>query len=176
MPSKEELLREFDEEYGNTRNFLALIPDDKLMWKPHQKSMELGRLAWHLTDFPEWTILTFTQESYDMSPEDGEKAMHGWRHKIREDMLARFDGDLPVARAVLENASEASLAKTWTMKWQGETIIEDTRENVYRKWSISHMIHHRAQLGVYLRLLGVAIPGCYGPSADEMVPEAVAAD
>lgn len=176
MSVNEKLLREFDEEYGNTRKFLALVPDDKLMWKPHERSMELGRLAWHLTDFPEWTILTFTQETYDMTPEEGEKAMHGWRHKIREDMLARFDGDLPVARAVLENVSEAALAKTWTMKWQGQTIIEDTREEVYRKWSISHMIHHRAQLGVYLRLLGIAIPGCYGPSADEMVPEAAAAD
>lgn len=176
MALDEKWLREFDEEFGNTRKFLELVPDDKLMWKPHQKSMELGRLAWHLTDFPEWTVLTFTQDAYEMSPEDGNRAMNGWRYKLREDMLARFDGDLPVARAVLAEASEDALAQIWTMKWNGQTIIEDPREAVYRKWSLRHMVHHRAQLGVYLRLLGIAIPGCYGPSADEMVPAVVAVD
>lgn len=176
MAIDQKWLREFDEEFGNTRKFLELVPDDKLMWKPHAKSMELSRLAWHLTDFPEWTVLTFTQDVYDMSPEDGEKAMHGWRNRLREDMLARFDADLPVARAVLADTTDEALENIWTMKWNGETIIEDPREVVYRKWSLRHMAHHRAQLGVYLRMLGIAIPGCYGPSADEIVPEPAAAD
>lgn len=175
MTIAEKMLRQFDEEFGYTRAFLALVPDEKLLWKPHEKSMELGRLAWHLTDFPEWTVLTLTTDHYAMTPEEGEKAMSGWKGMKRADMLARFDGDLPQARAALEATSDEEMARTWTMEWNGETIVNDLREDVYRKWTISHMVHHRAQLGVYLRLLGIAIPGCYGPSADEMAQERAAA-
>ncbi len=176
MTVAEKLLPEFDEEFASSRRFLALVPNDKLLWKPHEKSMELGRLAWHLADFPEWTVVTFTRDHYAMTAEEGDKAMFGWKGKSREDILARFDGDLPVARAAMAGASDAEMAHGWTMEWEGHTIIDDPREIVYRKWTISHMVHHRAQLGVYLRMLGVVIPGCYGPSADEMTPQpAVAA-
>lgn len=176
MSAAEKMLREFDEEFANTRKFLAAVPDDKLMWKPHEKSMELGRLAWHLSDFPEWCTMTFVQDSMQMGEEDADKAANGWRGKQRADMLARFDAELPQARASLAATSDAKMAEQWKMEWGGQTVIDDAREDVYRKWVISHMVHHRAQFGVYLRLLGIAIPGCYGPSADEMSSEPVAAD
>src|ERR1700739_1919455 len=94
MTIAEKLLHEFDEEFASTRKFLALVPDDEVMWKPHVKSMELGRLAWHLNEFPEWTVLTFTKTRYAMTSEEGDKAMNGWRGMARHDMLTRFDGDL----------------------------------------------------------------------------------
>lgn len=174
MPVAEKFLREFDEEMALTRKFLAIVPNDKLTWKPHERSMELGRLAWHLSDFPEWCTVTFVQDA--LTDADAAKVMRDWKGKTREDMLERFDADLPTARAALADATDDSLASYWKMEWGGQTIIDDPREDVYRKWSINHMIHHRAQLGVYLRLLGIAIPGCYGPSADEMTQEPVAAD
>ncbi len=176
MTLAEKLLPEFDEEFANTRKFLALIPDDKLMWKPQEKSMELGRLAWHVADFPEWCTTTFMQDSLIMGEGNAENAAHGWKGKRRADMLARFDADLPKARVALAATSDAEMAQLWRMEWAGQTLISDPREDVYRKWVLNHLVHHRAQLGVYLRLLGVAIPGCYGPSADEMAAQPVAAD
>jgi len=175
MTLAEKLLPEFDEEFASTRRFLALIPNDKMLWKPHEKSMELGRLAWHLADFPEWAVMTFAKNHYAMTPEEGEKAMNGWKGRTREEILARFDGDLTIARAALSVTTDADMDHRWTMEWAGQTIIDDPREVVYRKWTISHMIHHRAQLGVCLRMLGIVIPGCYGPSADEMTPVPAAA-
>lgn len=168
MSISDKLLPEFDEEFAGTRKFLALVPDDKLSWKPHEKSMELGRLAWHIVDFPEWCRDTLKQDFLKLTAEDGEKLMHGWKGKKRADMLARFDRELPVARGLLAKAGDADLEHHWKMEWNGEVIIDSPREQVLRKWVLNHMIHHRAQLGVYLRLNGVAIPGVYGPSADEM--------
>ena len=130
--------------------------------------MELGRLAWHITDFPDWCRDTLKQDVLKMTQEDGEKAMNGWKGKRRADMLARFDDGLPVARAMLAKASDAEMGHPWRMEWDGQVFIDSPREQVLRKWVLNHMVHHRAQLGVYLRLNGIAIPGVYGPSADEM--------
>ena len=168
MTISQKLMPEFNEEFGLTRKFLEKVPDDKLTWKPHEKSMELGRLAWHITDFPHWCIETLQRDSMQLTEQDGAEATHGWKGKKRQDMLARFDGELPEARSALANASDADMAHHWKMEWGGQTIIDNPREDVLRKWVLNHMIHHRAQLGVYLRLNGVAVPGSYGPSADEM--------
>jgi uncharacterized damage-inducible protein DinB len=174
MTIAEKMLPEFDEEMGITRKFLALVPDDRLLWKPHEKSMEMGRLAWHLADFPEWAAITLTTDHFAMQPEEGNDAKRGWQGRTRPEMLARFDADVAKARAALAAASDADMAHRWRMEWGGRTVVDDPREDVYRKWALRHMIHHRAQLGVYLRMLGIGIPGCYGPSADEMVPEMAA--
>lgn len=168
MAISEKLLPEFDEEFATTRKFLALVPDDKLAWKPHEKSMELGRLAWHISDFPEWCRDIVKKDVLSMTQEDAAKAAREREGKTRADMLARFDHDLPEARAALENLSDADLARPWKMEWAGQLIIDSPREQVLRKWALNHMIHHRAQLGVYLRLNNIPIPGSYGPSADEM--------
>ena|SRR5271165_338380 len=163
----ETLLPEFNTENASTRKFLALVPDDKLTWRPHDKSMELGRLAWHISDFPGWCTNIVTKEGLSFMDEDGAKMMGEWKGKTRDQILARFDADLASARAALVAASDEELAQNWKMEWNGQPIIDEPRIDVYRKWVINHMIHHRAQLGVYLRLNDIAIPGCYGPSADE---------
>ncbi len=163
----EQLLPEFDVEYGNTRKFIALVPDDKMTWKPHEKSMELGRLAWHVSDFPSWCRDTLTKDVLTFTDDDGGKMMGAWKDKTHEQMLARFDADLTEARAALAATSDEAMARNWRFEWNGQAMIDEPRIDVYRKWVVNHMVHHRAQLGVYLRLLGVPIPGCYGPSADE---------
>lgn len=168
MSISEKLLPEFDEEFATTRKFLALVPDDKLMWKPHEKSMQLGQLAWHMVDFPEWCRDTLKTDSMNMTEEQGEAMMHGWKDKKRADMLEKFDRLTPEARASLAGASDDDMAKHWRMEWSGQVMIDSPKSEVLRKWVFSHMVHHRAQLGVYLRMNGIPIPGAYGPSADEM--------
>jgi uncharacterized damage-inducible protein DinB len=174
MTIAEKLLPEFDDEFAMTRKMLALVPDEKLTWKPHEKSMNVRKLAWHLADFPSWCTMTITKDRLEMTPEEGEKLQKAAKSATRADMLKRFDQDLAEARAALAATSDAAMAKHWKMEWGGQTIIDSPKLDVYRKWCINHMVHHRAQLGVYLRLLGIAIPGCYGPSADEMPAQAAA--
>lgn len=168
MNTSNQLLNEFDEEFASTRKFLERVPDDKLTWKPHEKSMELGRLAWHISDFPEWCRDTLKKDELKMNEEDGAKVANEWKGKKRADMLARFDRTLPEARAALANASDSDMARHWKFEWAGQVIIDSPRDEVYRKWVMNHMIHHRAQLGVFLRLNNIPIPGTYGPSGDEM--------
>lgn len=167
MANTAKLLTEFDEEFATTRKFLALVPDDKLTWKPHAKSMELGRLAWHIANFPDWCRETCKQDVLKMTEADGAKASGEWKDKKRGDMLQRFDHDLPEARNLLAKASDGDMARHWKMEWAGQVIIDGPRDEVLRKWVMNHMVHHRAQLGVYLRMNDIAIPGSYGPSADE---------
>jgi uncharacterized damage-inducible protein DinB len=167
MGTTEQLLREFDYEFPATRKFLALVPDDKLTWKPHEKSMELGRLAWHLSDFPSWLTDTVTKDGLDFKAEDFPEMANRWKGKTRETILARFDADLKVARESLASTAEEAWERRWTMGADGQIWVDEPRIDVYRKWVISHQAHHRAQFGVYLRLNGIAIPGVYGPSADE---------
>ncbi len=103
---------EFDVEYGNTRKFIALVPDDKVTWKPHEKSMELGRLAWHLSDFPSWCRDTLNKDVLTFTDADGGKMMGAWKDKTHEQMLARFDGHLTEARAALAATSD-DLGRLW---------------------------------------------------------------
>jgi uncharacterized damage-inducible protein DinB len=163
----EQLLPEFDMEYANTRKFLALVPDDKASWQPHPKSMELGRLAWHVSDFPSWCRDTLNKDLLVFTSADAEGMKNAWQGKTHADMLARFDADFAEARAALAASTDEAWDAHWKMEWHGAPVIDEPRLDVYRKWVINHMIHHRAQLGVYLRLNDIAIPGCYGPSGDE---------
>lgn len=167
MSLAEKMLPEFDEEFANTRKFLVLVPDDKLTWKPHPKSMELGRLAWHLSDFPSWVSSTLTQDSIAFKAEDGARMASEWKGKSREQMMARFDADLKVARSALLATPDEAWEQRWKMEWDGHIVIDSPRLNVYRKWSVAHQAHHRAQFGLYLRLNDIPIPGVYGPSADD---------
>lgn len=168
MSIAETLLPEFDREFATTRKFLALVPDDKLGWKPHAKSMELGRLAWHLSDFPGYALSVATKPGLSFSLEDMPKRRGAWVGKTREAILERFDADLKAAREALLATPDAAWSERWTMEFGGRTVIDDAKLAVYRMLAMNHMIHHRAQLGLYLRLNEIAIPGTYGPSADEM--------
>lgn len=175
MTRAEGRLRDFDEEFALTRKFLLLVPDDRWTWKPHEKSMELGRLAWHLAGIPEWCGSILRQDRMCLTPQDAEKWMTGWEGRRRQDLLRQFDADLAQARAALAATTDADMERNWQMEWMGQIVIDEPRDRVHRKYTMHHMVHHRAQLGVYLRLLGIPVPGCYGPSADDGVQEAVQA-
>jgi uncharacterized damage-inducible protein DinB len=157
------LLPEFDREMANTRKILAVVPDDKFAYKPHEKSMSLGRLAGHVAEMPEWAAATLGVETLNI--EAGQK---GYEPESTRAMLAKFDKDVAATRAKLETVTDEDMAKTWTLVYAGQPVFSMPRTAVWRGPVMNHMVHHRAQLGVYLRLNDVEIPGMYGPSADEM--------
>jgi uncharacterized damage-inducible protein DinB len=164
MNLTELLLKEMDGEYPNTRKMLALIPDDKFDWKPHEKSMSMKQLAVHLAELPSWHAMVLNTSELDFA---------SWVYKPTEvrnnaELLALFDRQLEKGRAALSAATEDQLLNdTWTMR-QGDYIIRKTNKYEMIRHAFGQNSHHRAQLGVYLRLLNIPIPGVYGPSADEM--------
>ena len=166
MALSEALLPEFDQEMASTRKSLERVPDGKFDWKPHTKSATLRQLTTHIALFPSWMIDTLEKTSFDYAPVGGEpyKAPTVNSHK---DLLEIFDRDVPKARAALQAASDADLLATWTLLAGGKTIFAMPRIAVLRGMVMNHLIHHRAQLGVYLRLNDVPVPAIYGPSADE---------
>ncbi len=163
MTFSEQLLPEFDGEMESTRKLLALVPDDRLAYKPHERSMALGRLAGHVAELPAWAGSTLDTEELSM-----DSSYKPWIPTSRAEILERFDKSVAEARAKIAKATEADWAKTWTLKWDGKLIMSMPRTAIMRSTVMNHMIHHRAQLGVYLRLNNIEIPGMYGPSADEM--------
>jgi uncharacterized damage-inducible protein DinB len=162
MPFSKTLLPEFDEEMKNTRKLLECVPDDKFDYQPHPKSMNLARLASHVAEMPSWTVFTLDQDVLDMQP--GEQPHFA---KSRAELLEMFDKGVADARKRIQGASDEHWEKTWTFKYAGKPILSNPRSTVMRSVIMNHLVHHRAQLGVYLRLNNVAIPGMYGPSADE---------
>lgn len=163
MGMKDALLPEFDHETGTTRRLLERVPEDKLAWQPHQKSMSLGRLAMHLAEVPAWGAMTISQTETVFNTGDY-KARTG---ESRAEILAVFDEGVAATRKALAQASDAELLVTWTLKSDGKTVFSMPRIGVLRGMVMNHMIHHRAQLSVYLRMNDVPLPAMYGPSADE---------
>jgi uncharacterized damage-inducible protein DinB len=157
-------LPEFDREFAETRRALERVPQDRLSWKPHDKSYSLHELAFHLSDLVRWTAPTLEQDLLDLD-EMGERPVPP---DTVEGMLAHFDEGVAEARKTIEGASEEQLAGLWEMKQGGEVVLAMPKAAVLRSFILNHNVHHRAQLGVYLRLLDVQVPGHYGPSADEM--------
>lgn len=166
MAIKDALLTEFDMEMTKTRKCLERVPEDKLGWKPHEKSMPLGRLASHLADLPNYGTFTLTQDSLDVAPPGGEPRKTA-QYSTRQALLDAFDRNVAEARSQIEKASDEDLRKPWSLLKGGQTIFSFPRAGVLRTFMMSHLIHHRAQLGVYLRLNDVPVPSIYGPSADE---------
>ena len=160
------LLPEFDQETANTRKSLERIPEDKLDWKPHDKSMSFVDLATHLANLPSWTMLMMKQDSFDMAP-PGEDPPRVDPVDSLEGALAMFDKNITAARAAIEGASDELLLAPWALLMGGNEVFKMPRVAVFRSMIMNHMIHHRAQLGVYLRLNDVAVPSMYGPTADE---------
>lgn len=167
MSNSEKLLPEFDREFASTRKFLALVPDGKFAWKPHAKSMEMGRLALHLSDMAERAVNVLAQPSRVVTPEDLAKRKDAWKSATRDSILSRFDANLKSAREAMIATSDAAWDAPWRLEFLGRTVFDGPRWAAYRSIVMSHQIHHRAQLGVYLRLNDIAIPGVFGPSADE---------
>src|SRR4051812_27248114 len=160
------LLPEFDQEMKSTRKLLACVPDDKLNFKPHDKSMALGRLAGHVAELPNWATHTIKLQTLDITPKPGEE-FKAYAAPSQEDLLKTFDKNVAEAREAIVGASDEHLGKIWKLIFQGNDVIAMPRAVVLRSVVMNHLIHHRAQLGVYLRLNDIAIPGMYGPSADE---------
>lgn len=163
MPIAEMLLPEFDMEMKSTRKLLECVPDGKFAFKPHAKSMSLGQLASHVAQIPEYITSTIRLERLDF--DGSEKPFEA---KNRQELLDTFDAKAAAARAALAGVSDQELAKIWTLSFKGQQIFSLPRAAVLRSMCLSHLYHHRGQLGVYLRMNDVAIPGMYGPSADEM--------
>ncbi len=163
MSHSETLLLEFDQEMINTRKILELVPDDKLEYKPHEKSMPLGRLASHVAELPSWAAHALTSESLNITADFQPVVAAN-----RAELLALFDKSVAEARSAIAAARDEDYAVVWTFLYNGAPVFAAPRAGVIRGSVLNHLIHHRAQLGVYLRMLDIAIPGMYGPSADEM--------
>lgn len=167
MTIAETLLPEFDKEMQSTRKLLACVPDTRMSWKPHEKSMTLGRLAGHVAELPSWAVNAIKLDSLDLTP-GGKQIFKSFVASSQKELLEVFDRNVPEARAAIAGASDAHLDKIWSLIFGGKTVLSMSRAAVLRSMVMNHLIHHRAQLGVYLRLSNVAIPDMYGPSADEV--------
>ena len=173
MTIGQSMLPEFDQEMQNTRKVLERIPDDKWNWKPHDKSGTLGWYIGHISTLPGWTTMTITTEELDYAPV-GKPAFQAPKVENREQALAVFDNEAAQARAALAGVSDEDIMKGWTLLAGGQKIFTLPRIACLRGMVMNHLIHHRGQLTVYYRLLGVPVPGLYGPSGDEQ-PSAASA-
>lgn len=154
---------ELQHEAALTRKILGAVPMDKRDWRPHPKSMTVGRLATHIAETFNWTYAILTADEFDFAARPSEPHTAA----SSEELLGIFETNLQKALTALENAGDEAFGKIWTVK-RGEQVLYQTPKKVaVRGWGFSHMIHHRGQLSVFLRLLDVPIPGMYGPSADE---------
>lgn len=164
MSISQVLLPEFDQEMSSTRKLLECVPEGKWDYKPHEKSMELGRLAGHIVELPGWAKTIMDVDHLNLDEAD----MKPFVAASRKELLDAFDKGVREGRAAIAAAGDDHLHKNWSMTFGGQKVVDSPRTEVLRTWCFNHLIHHRAQLGVYLRLNNVAIPGMYGPSADEM--------
>lgn len=157
------LLKEIEQEAQTTRKFLAIVPEDKFDWRPNPKSMSLMQLTNHIAELPSWISMAITTDGLDFHANQYEPN----QAKTSADLLEAFENAYADGRAHLENTTEEELEKPWILR-NGEMILANMNKYETVRVSIAQTIHHRAQLGVYLRLLNIPIPGSYGPSADEL--------
>ena len=141
---------------------LERVPKDKYLWKPHEKSMTMGRLASHVAELPHWAVETMNRETLEITP-----GMKPFIAGSGAELLAHFDKTAGEARAAIAGATDEALGVDWSLFFGGRKVMTMPRYKVLRIVVMNHLIHHRAQLGVYLRENDVAIPGMYGPSADD---------
>ncbi len=158
------LLSELEQEFAKTRRVLEAVPDGHNDFKPHEKSMLLNRLAGHTAEFAGFAALILTLPGIDMqTPSDPRKIL---RMETRDKLVTEFDELAAGAIAALKTTTDAAFDETWTLSRKGQPVFIGTRYMAYRNNVLNHMIHHRGQLTVYLRLLDVPVPGTFGPSAD----------
>jgi len=162
MPISQALLPEFDIEIANTRKTLDRITDENLAYKPHEKSPTLGWLAGHLANLPSWATMTISISSLDIAASPRTPKL-----ETKRAILYAFDSNVETAHEAIESASDECLTGTWTLLHNGTAVFSLPRVAVLRSFVMNHMIHHRAQLCVYLRMNNIPVPALYGPSADE---------
>ncbi|MBE1442783.1 DinB family protein [Paenibacillus sp. OAS669] len=160
---KQLIIGDAKQELAATRRILERLPEEHMNWKPHMKSMTLGGLSTHLVNLVNWQIAIFLSAELDLSTlPDRREALEN-----REDVLKEFDENLVKLEELLDECDEKTLGEEWTLRHGDHVILRQPRAIALRTFGLSHMVHHRAQLGVYLRLLDIPVPGFYGPSADE---------
>lgn len=157
------LTAELKYEAVSTRKMLERIPAEKLSWKPHEKSMTLERIAGHLVEMVGWTKMTLTENELDFSKFDHQPK----EYADAAQLVADWDASVAESLEVLNNASDETMAENWTMRNGEQIYFTMPKAAVMRSFVINHIIHHRGQLSVYLRLLDIPVPPVYGPSADE---------
>lgn len=157
------ILPGFDAEMANTKKMLEKVPDGDPNYKPAGKSMELMRLASHVAELPSWATMTMKTETLTL-----DESMKPTVAATQKELLELFDKHSGEARDAITKASDEDMLTNWSLYWNGQTIMSMPRYQVIVSSVLSHIVHHRAQLQVYLRIKGIPVPGMYGPSADEM--------
>lgn len=157
------LVAELKHEAVNTRKMIERVPADKLEWRPHEKSMTLGKIATHLSDLPVWTDRIINADEFDFATAD----FKGETKESTALILELFDRRIREASGILESADDEKLNGLWTSKAGGHIFFQLPKKVCIRNFVHNHIYHHRGQLSVYLRLLDIPVPGMYGPSADE---------
>jgi uncharacterized damage-inducible protein DinB len=165
MDMHQVFLQELEMEMANTRKSLERVPE-KMEWTPHPKSMTMGRLAQHLAEIPAWVSTAINKDDFDVAPEGG-PAYSPQSVKTRQEALDIFDSNMAAAKKALSSTNDSHLMKPWSLKMGGKTVMTMPRAAVLRNFVLNHNVHHRAQMGVYLRLNDIPVPSVYGPSADE---------
>lgn len=160
------LLPEYDQEMATTRRVLERVPMELAPWQPHTKSMTLGRLASHLAEIPEWAVRGCTTDDFDVAPPGAPPPVRRTYGSL-EELLGVFDGNVARGRDAIAAMTDEAFGLPWSLKAGGTVVLTMPKLGVVRTWVLSHTIHHRGQLSVYLRLHEVPLPGIYGPSADE---------
>ena len=163
MNTVDSLVKEIEREAQTTRKHFESLPSDKLDWRPHQKSFTAGALASHIVDCIGWADSIFNLEELDIDP----ATYKPYQASSVDDLLKTFDDKVVSCRQILMGATDETLMQPWSLKVKGRLMFEKSRAAVLRDFILSHLIHHRGQFSVYLRLLDVPVPGSYGPSADE---------
>ena len=166
MTLSEMLLPEFDHEMASTRKVLERVPTDKFGWRPDEKSGTMGWLASHVSTLPWFATSTITTESFDFAP-NGEPTYKPEIAESNEKLLARFDEIVAEARAAIASANDEHLLQNWSLLMTGHVLFTMPRIACIRSMMMNHLIHHRGQLTMYMRLNKIPLPGLYGPSADE---------
>ncbi|MDX9856702.1 MAG: DinB family protein [candidate division Zixibacteria bacterium] len=165
MALRDVFLAEFDHEMANTRKTLERVPENKFGWRPHVKSLTMQDLASHVANLPSWTPLTLQQDSFDVA--QGGNPVRAPRAQSADQLVKIFDENVEAARKAISATSDEEFQKPWSLLSSGHVYFTMPRAAVLRSFVFNHLIHHRAQLTVYLRMNDVAVPALYGPSADE---------
>lgn len=164
MTMVDSLTKEFGHEAATTRRLLERLPDDKLTWRPHAKSFTASGLASHIVDCVDWADSILNADELDFDP----ATYKPFEATSVTELLDTFDTKVAHCNQLLARTANEAMTQPWRMKVRGRLRLEKPRVDVFRDFILSHVIHHRGQLSVYLRLLDVPVPGSYGPSADEM--------
>ncbi len=169
MTIAEILLQDFDIEISNTRRTLERVPEGKNDWKCHDKSMPLGKLAMHCATLPMFAYYILEDDGMDMAT--SKRPHMSLEFTTRENALKQLDETSAKCRTSLAAADDEHLSAPWKFSFGEQVICDNPRSLTFRQMFVNHLIHHTAQLGVYLRLNGIPVPGLYGPSADEQIPK-----